>query len=168
MAGLIGGSLLLIIASAFALFFGWVSADPSLMWVSIAASGLSAVLLALGYGRSRAEIDRAVAVAMRKAGLPADGVEETAEEPEPLTASTGKRERPVPLASVSLAAERQAATAAFPTIDDDDGGRQVVAVPARKRYHRPECRFSTAKGAQTVSLIAAQRRGYDACGVCKP
>ncbi|MGH2809089.1 MAG: hypothetical protein ACRDKT_17635, partial [Actinomycetota bacterium] len=70
MTALIGGSLLLIIASAVALFFGWITADPNLVWVSIAASGLSAVLLALGYGRSRAEIDRAVAIAMRKAGIP--------------------------------------------------------------------------------------------------
>jgi hypothetical protein len=167
MTGLIGGSLLLIIASAFALFFGWISADPSLMWVSIGASGLSAILLALGYGRSRAEIDRAVAVAMRKAGLSADDMERAAEEPAP-TPSPRKPARPTPLASVSLAAERQGATAAMPTIEDDDSGRQVVAIPARKRYHRPECRFSTAKGAQTVSLVAAQRRGYDACGVCKP
>ena len=67
MTGFIGGSLLLIIASAFALFFGWISADPNLIWVSIVASGLSAVLLALGYGKSREEIDRAVAIAMRVA-----------------------------------------------------------------------------------------------------
>ncbi|MGH2807314.1 MAG: hypothetical protein ACRDKT_08560, partial [Actinomycetota bacterium] len=58
-------------------------------------------------------------------------------------------------------------TAAMPVVNDD-GSRQVVAVPARKRYHRPECRFSSAKGAHTVSLAAAQRRGYDACGICKP
>jgi hypothetical protein len=166
MTGLIGGSLLLIIASALALFFGWITADPSLMWVSIVASGLSAILLALGFGRSRTEIDRAVAIAMRKEGLVTEAEAQAAEQAQRV-ASTRKAARPPPVASVSVAAEREAATAAMPALDAVEG-RQVVAIPARKRYHRPECRFSVAKGAQTVSLAAAQRRGYDACGVCKP
>jgi hypothetical protein len=45
---LIGGSILLIAASAIALGFGWVTADESLIWTSIAASVGAGVLLALG------------------------------------------------------------------------------------------------------------------------
>lgn len=159
MTGLIGGSLLLLIASAVALFFGWITADSNLIWVSIVASGLSAVLLALGYGRSRDEIDRAVAIAMRKAGIPtqAEARAAAAAKPRPAPATPA----PAPRRS------EQPDTAAMAAVDDD-GSRQVVAVPARKRYHRPDCRFSAAKGAHTVSLAAAKRRGYDACGVCKP
>jgi predicted lipid-binding transport protein (Tim44 family) len=166
MTGLIGGSLLLIIASAFALFFGWISADPNLMWVSIAASGMAAILLALGYGRSRNEIDRAVAIAMRKEGYITEDEARAAEQAAARATPTSTPAAAV-VAPARAAPEVQPATAAMPALDVD-GGPQVVAVPARKRYHRPECRFSAAKGAQTVSLAAAQRRGYDACGVCKP
>jgi hypothetical protein len=94
-------------------------------------------------------------------------------EAEATAAEEMERKDPAPSKSVAAAAsaraapEPQPATAAMPALDID-GGRQVVAVPARKRYHRPECRFAASKGAQTVSLAAAQRRGYDACGVCKP
>ena len=63
MTALIGGSVLLIAGAALALVFGWIGADTNLIWVSIAASVVSAVLLALGYYRSKNEV-----VAIRRGG----------------------------------------------------------------------------------------------------
>src|SRR5688500_13429930 len=53
---LIGGSLLLIALAAITLVIGWIGADPPLIWVSIGASVVAAVLLALGYYRSKEDI----------------------------------------------------------------------------------------------------------------
>ena len=58
MTALIGGSVLLIAASALALVFGWVTAESALIWISIVMSVLAGVLLALGYQRSRVELSR--------------------------------------------------------------------------------------------------------------
>jgi hypothetical protein len=52
---LIAGSIFGIVASAVALGFGWLNASALLVWMSIAFSVASAVLLALAYYRSRAE-----------------------------------------------------------------------------------------------------------------
>lgn len=48
-----GGSVLLIAASAVALALGWANADEVLIWTSITASSAAAVMLALAYFRSR-------------------------------------------------------------------------------------------------------------------
>ena len=45
---------------------------------------------------------------------------------------------------------------------------EVVAVPDRKKFHRPECRYAKANGAERMSKATARRRSYAACGVCKP
>lgn len=45
---------------------------------------------------------------------------------------------------------------------------EVIAVPDRKRFHRASCRYASAKGAERMSKASARRRGYAACGVCKP
>ena len=58
MTALIGGSVLLIAASALALVFGWVTAESALIWTSIVTSVLAGVLLALGYQRSQVELRR--------------------------------------------------------------------------------------------------------------
>lgn len=58
MTALVGGSVLLIAASAIALVFGWITAEPALLWISIAASVVAGVLLALGYQRSKQELSR--------------------------------------------------------------------------------------------------------------
>ena len=44
----------------------------------------------------------------------------------------------------------------------------VVAVPSSSRYHRPECRYASAKGAEPMTLAAARKEGYTPCGICKP
>ncbi len=48
-----GASVLLIAGSAIALVFGWIAADQSLIWTSIAATTAAAVTLSLAYFRSR-------------------------------------------------------------------------------------------------------------------
>ncbi|MBW3594941.1 MAG: hypothetical protein KY391_05130 [Actinobacteria bacterium] len=114
MTALIGGALVLIAAAAITLVIGWIGADPPLIWVSIGASVVAAVLLALGYHRSREEI----------------------------------------------------AAQARPTVQTAEG--EVVAVPTRQRYHKPDCRYARVKEAEAMSATAARRRGYDACTICKP
>lgn len=52
---LIGTSVLAIAASAIALVFGWITANESLIWTSIATSAAAAVALALAFFRSRQE-----------------------------------------------------------------------------------------------------------------
>lgn len=56
MTALIGASVFLIAGSAIALVFGWVTADESLIWTSIAASVAGGVCLTLAYVRSRDEV----------------------------------------------------------------------------------------------------------------
>jgi membrane protein implicated in regulation of membrane protease activity len=52
---LIGASVLLILGSAIALVFGWVSANESMIWTSIVSSVGAAVALSLAFFRSRQE-----------------------------------------------------------------------------------------------------------------
>lgn len=121
--------MLLIAGSAIALVFGWVSANESLIWTSIAGSFGAAISLALAFFRSRVE---AAALARRSA---AGGAPPT----------------------------RRSATAA-----DTEAGVDVVAIRSSKRYHRPECRYASAKGAETMPKAAARKEGFQPCGICKP
>ena len=114
MTALIGGSLLLIAMAAITLVIGWIGADPPLIWISIGASALAAVLLALGYYRSKEDV----------------------------------------------------AAQARPMVQAKEG--EVVAVPERQRYHRPDCRYARVKGAEALSVKSARQRGYHACTICKP
>lgn len=144
MTALVGGSVLLIVVAATALVLGWTSADGSLIWTSIGASVTAAVLLALGYYRSKAELD-------------------TAPPPQPGPPAPEPPQAPEP--------QEPSATATRPAAPSTEGGmegREVVADPDRKRYHRPDCRFARASRAQPMSLEAARARRYDPCGVCKP
>jgi hypothetical protein len=154
MTALVGGSVLLIVVAATALILGWASADGSLIWTSIGASVLAGILLALGYYRSKAELEtpghaRRTSLAPRP---PA------ATEPEGPPAATEPEGPP--------------AATPLPTIPSTEtgsgGGGEVIVDPDRKRYHRPECRFAGASRAQAMSLDAARARRYDPCGVCKP
>ncbi|MFP5297467.1 MAG: hypothetical protein ACLGHL_00575 [Actinomycetota bacterium] len=58
MTALIAGSLVLIVASAVVLVFGWIGANESLIWASIAASVAAAVCLALAYAKSRTPVTK--------------------------------------------------------------------------------------------------------------
>ncbi len=67
--------MVLIVGSAVALGFGWVSANESLIWASISATVIAAVLLALAYYRS-IKIARTPLTA---ADMPTEGVSEDPE-----------------------------------------------------------------------------------------
>jgi|GEM_PF-2128240 hypothetical protein len=45
---------------------------------------------------------------------------------------------------------------------------EVVAIADRKKYHRPQCRYAKAAGAERITKAQARRRSYSACGICKP
>lgn len=51
---MLGGSILLIAGSAVALVMGWINAEETYIWTSIAATAVAGVLLVLAYFRSRA------------------------------------------------------------------------------------------------------------------
>ena len=44
----------------------------------------------------------------------------------------------------------------------------VVAIPSAKRYHRPNCRYASARGARETTADDARAEGYRPCGICKP
>lgn len=144
MTALIGGSLLLIAGSAIALVVGWTSADESLIWTSIGASVAAAVLLSLGYYRSRAEAAR----------RPAGGQRAEAPGAAPAVAAPPARAEPPPTQE----------TPVVPSVSGDT----VVAYADRSRFHRPDCRYASLPGGEKIARDAAVRRGYDPCGVCRP
>ncbi|HJR44039.1 MAG TPA: hypothetical protein VJ927_00380 [Actinomycetota bacterium] len=143
MTALIGGSLLLIAGSAIALVIGWTSADESLIWTSIAASVGAAVMLSLGYYRSRAEAAR----------RPRRNPESRSESETSAPAARPRTAEPPP-------------TQQTPVVTASD--ERVVAYADRSRFHRPDCRYASLPGGEKITREAATRRGYDPCGVCKP
>lgn len=44
----------------------------------------------------------------------------------------------------------------------------VIAVPSAKRYHRPNCRYASARGARETTADDVRAEGYRPCGICKP
>lgn len=142
MTALIGGSLLLIVVAAVALTMGWIGANESLIWTSIVASVAAAIMLSLGYYRSKAEVGRRSAPA-----------------PEP---PTDRRPAQTPRGVVSQE------TQPVPLVAADDDAERVVAYADRSRFHRPDCRYASAPGGERLTRDTATRRGYDPCGVCKP
>lgn len=154
MTALIGGSLLLIVGAAITLVLGWTSADESLIWTSIGASVAAAVLLSLGYHRSKAEASR----------RPAPQQEPPRPQPQPAAPA------PAPAAGRPGAGPGQGAplpTQPTPLVGGDDADR-VVAYADRSRFHRSDCRYASVPGGEKIRREAAVRRGYDPCGVCKP
>jgi hypothetical protein len=51
-------------------------------------------------------------------------------------------------------------------VSPNDG--EVVAVPDRRKFHRPDCRYARVRGATKMARSTARRRNFDACGICKP
>lgn len=131
----------MIVGAAIALVVGWVAADESLIWTSIGASIAAAVMLSLGYYRSKAEAARRPAPEPEGSAAP------------PGVAAPRRREPP--------------ATEATPAVTED-GEDRVVAYADRSRFHRPTCRYASLPGGEKIARGSAIRRGYDACRVCKP
>lgn len=141
MTALIGGSLLLIVVAAVALTMGWLGANGSLIWISIAASVAAAVTLSLGYYRSKAD------TAGRSAPRPQPPPQRRQQE---VQSRGSEGTQPVPL------------------VAPDDEADRVVAYADRSRFHRPGCRYASAPGGEWITRETAVRRGYDPCGTCKP
>jgi hypothetical protein len=62
----------------------------------------------------------------------------------------------------------QATTGGGQAATDVGSDASVVGVSSSSRYHRPECRYASAKGAEAMTLAAARKEGYRPCGICKP
>lgn len=216
MTALIGGSVLLVVASTIALVFGWSTADESLIWTSIGASIGAGVLLIVAVVRSRKSEPVAAAAASRsetsersrqtppkEADQPASEAsagtprEASGDQPRPAAADrhpagrsedseetavatparpAGRRKRAGAASGAPAAGDGSAETAATSEKPETSAAAastarstsEVIAVPDRKRFHRPSCRYASAKGAERMSKASARRRGYAACGVCKP
>ena len=181
MTALIASSMGLIAVAATALVLGWLMESAGLIWTSIAASVASGVCLALAYSRSRAaalapptspDPDR---VRVQPAPRGGDDTETFALFDE----GSGMDAPPAPLdAAAGMAAARTAAPTrpetpyparvtskpqGAPAAEED-----VIAVPARGKYHRAECRYARVEGAERMPRSAARRRAYTPCGICKP
>lgn len=103
---MIAVSMLLIAGSAVSLGFGWITANESLVWASIAATGAAAILLALAYYLS-----------IRAAGAPVDG---GAFAPGPSSDPPAPDPPPPETQEFGAVAEDDAGGGARP--DDDRGG----------------------------------------------
>jgi methylphosphotriester-DNA--protein-cysteine methyltransferase len=44
----------------------------------------------------------------------------------------------------------------------------VVGIRDKKRFHRPNCRYASSKGAEEMTKADARRAGMRPCGICKP
>jgi hypothetical protein len=148
MTGLIAGSLALLAAAAVAVVYGWITANQTFVLLSIAASVGTAVLLALAYSRSRAEVVAALQRRRMWRGAP--------------------RRSPPPVASGAAAATSTAPTTGRGRHRASPTDVEVIAVPGVRKYHRPECRYARVSGAERMMRSSARRRSFEACGICRP
>jgi hypothetical protein len=145
--GLIAGSLALLTIASVTLGFGWAGANSSLVWVSIACSVGTAIALSAAYSKSKELADRA-----RRARAP----------------RRAARARGAAAKGGGFATQAMARpdTRSRDRMSPNDG--EVVAVPERRKFHRPDCRYARVRGATKMTKSTARRRNFDACGICKP
>jgi len=145
--GLIAASLVLITAASITLGFGWLGANSTLVWLSIFCSASTAIALSVAYSKSRQMADNA-----RRARTP----------------RRAARARGAGVAAGGFATQAMARpnTRSRDRVSPNDG--EVVAVPERRKFHRPDCRYARVKGATRMAKSTARRRNFDACGICKP
>ena len=151
MTGLIAGAILLIVASAAALIFGWIGSNETLIWISIAGSVGAAVCLALAYYRSKQETSR-----------PRRGPRPDTTKTPPATATTGAATAAAATGSAGASVSQD--TQAIDAVDVD--GAQVVADGSGK-FHRPGCPQAKGSG-EKIGRDEAKGRGLEACRVCRP
>lgn len=142
MAGLISASLVLLLGASIALGFGWVGSNTMLVLLSILCSAGTAVSLAVAYSKSKQMAD----LAQRPEARAARG-----------------RTRAGGFATQAMAGPN---TRTRDRRSPNDG--EVIAVPVRRKFHRPDCRYASVKGAMKMTKSAARRHNFDACGICKP
>lgn len=169
MTVLIGGSVLLIAASAIALVFGWAGASEPLILTSIVASVASAVMLALAYYRSRSEATTTPGVAAppqqrrsaaetqvaRPVGSPSEV--QRGDETQLSTAVSG---------FATAASRPETPSPSKPQSSAPDA--EVFVVPSSKKFHRADCRYAKSATGEVMPRSAARRRSYEPCAVCKP
>jgi hypothetical protein len=180
MTVLIGASVLLIAGSAVALVFGWTGADQTLIWTSIAATAAAAVTLALAYFRSRNEPAPSEGPVSTAAAEPAaqstpaatEAAPEQAAPAEPEAKAEAAEPEPEPDAGAVAADEppptQEVPAAAPPRSKPTVRKMEVVAIASTKKFHRPDCRYSSSSGAEKMSKGEARKQGFAPCGVCKP
>lgn len=152
---LIGGAVVLVAGAVVALLFGWGQGDDGILFLSIAASAVAGVLLAIAYVLTRREAKRTPSESSA-AGAEGEGEDASAD------AGEGSDEA---AAETSPEAETGVDTAGDGAGPDD---AEVVAYPARKRFHKPDCRYADRPGGRTMTRSEATEEGFTACGVCKP
>ncbi|HEX2030865.1 MAG TPA: hypothetical protein VHL78_05625, partial [Actinomycetota bacterium] len=96
---------------------------------------------------------------------------EEAPAPAPAKATTAKKpaaKKPTPRKAAAKAATAGAAKTTTRK-SAARGGAEVVVIPERGTYHQSTCRFVRGRrDTEKLNRTTAKRRGYDACGVCKP
>ena len=147
MVGLIATSLVLLMVASVALGFGWLGSNSGLVWLSIFSSAATAIILAVAYSKSKQMADSA-----RRARAP----------------RRAARARGAGAAAGGFATQAMARpnTRSRDRVSPNDG--EVVAVPDRRKFHRPDCRYARVRGATKMARSTARRRNFDACGICKP
>lgn len=150
---LVGAALLALAAAAVLLTLGWSDTNESLIWGSIGASALAAAALTAAYLRAR----RATIVLPERM---------RAGEPE----AAGRSEPVADLAALPiLEPDRAPGPPLVPEVAEPlPADPEVVAIPDRRKYHRPDCRYAKAKGAERMARSAARRQRFSPCGICKP
>jgi hypothetical protein len=143
--GLIAASLVLLMVASVTLGFGWLGANSGLVWLSILSSAATAIVLTVAYSKSRQMADNA-----RRARAP----------------RRAARVRGAAAGGFATQAMARPNTRSRDRVSPNDG--EVVAVPERRKFHRPDCRYARVKGATKMARSTARRRNFDACGICKP
>ncbi|MCW2606094.1 MAG: hypothetical protein JWO60_787, partial [Frankiales bacterium] len=76
---------------------------------------------------------------------------------------------PGPAKAAATTPAKAAAAASTPAAASAIKKGNVVVIPDRGRFHKPDCRYvRDADDALELTKAQATKQGYDACGVCKP
>lgn len=158
----------MIAVSAVALVMGWLNANESFIWISIATTAAAAILLVVAFTRSKKEPP---AAAVAPIGTPggASGLDPEIEAAR-LERANEKYSRATTRGSMEEQAADDPGTQVAPAAGDgtETAGGTVVAVPKSKKFHRATCRFASAKATENMDRAEAVERGFNPCGVCKP
>lgn len=160
MTVLVGGAALLAAGAGVALILGWSTSDATMVWVSLCASAGAAIVLYLAARRSAGRAE----TGSREQEALARVVGTRLPTPAPLEPPAPQKLQESNEPVLEPAAEEPPAEQ--PPAKSSRG--TVVAIPDRKRFHRPECRYAHAAGAEELTKTTARRRGYAPCGICKP
>lgn len=178
-------SCVLVVVGAALLIAGVITSGLTVIYLSIAASVVAAVLLFLGVRSSRPAL---VGAGGERGEGPSDAVPPRSRQgrspgrllgrsnqPGPETAVLPPVDDDGPLEPYLREPERVPATTASEASDVADGDARagslgdVMVVSGRPRYHRDGCRFLAGRAdAEPISVEEAREVGFTPCGVCRP